>query len=172
MGAASGVQRNPPVCTTVIPSFSSPPHLIFYILRKAGRANSCGQELICPLYICLWKLEEEKGKGRTVLFLHSCPCFQTANSLFPLLQSTISLYLLPLFPAVYSTPHSCPILFRSHPMLPKHFRPQAQTEQVKNYSWRTLRVELSCSAGGRSRTSACLNKIKEQGPGPVPLTPS
>lgn len=41
------------------------------------------------------ELEEEEDKGRAVLFLHSCPCFQTDNSLFALLPSTTFLYLLP-----------------------------------------------------------------------------
>lgn len=117
-----GYKEIPVVCACAPGSSHLSPDLptqFLYILRKAGKENSCGKTLICPLYTCLWNLE--KDKGGTVLLLHSCPCFQTVNSLFPLLQSTMYLYLLPLLPAVYSTPHSCPVLFRSHPMLPGHF---------------------------------------------------
>lgn len=44
-----------------------------------------------------------RDKGRTVLLLHSCTHFQMANSLFPLLSSTMCSNLFPLFPSVYST---------------------------------------------------------------------
>lgn len=101
---------------------------------KLAQQTALGKKLVCPMCICLWNLEEEKDKGRAVLFLHSYLCFHSANSLFALLQSSTCLFLLPLLPAVYSTPHSHPVLLRSHPVLPWHFRPQAETAQVKNYS--------------------------------------
>lgn len=131
VGAACGVQRNPPIGTTVIPSFSSPPHLISVHPEESWQGKQLWEETNLFLTYLPVEFGGGKGQGKNCSVSPFLPVFQRANSLFPLLQSTMHLYLLPLLPAVHSTPHSCPVLFRTHPMLPRHFRPQAQTVQVK-----------------------------------------
>lgn len=64
--AIVGLRETPPYAPQ--PSHLSPalPTWFLHILRRAGKANSCGNKLVCPSYICLWNLEEKKDKGRCV----------------------------------------------------------------------------------------------------------
>lgn len=123
-----------PTFTTAIPSLCSPPHLIPSHPEESWHSKQLwGKKWFVPcISVCgIWR----RKKTREELFCFSIPAhFHSANSLFALLQSSTCLYLLPMLPAVYSTPHSHPVLLRSHPVLPGHFRPQAETVQVKNYS--------------------------------------